>query len=286
MRPWLYSILILTLLLSACGKNEPAKTEYIESTPKVITIRESLQMAIDGEHRSDKNRARDQYRHPAATLEFFGVKPESTVVELWPGSGWYSEILGPYLRDKGTFYAASFGNVKEPEYRGRLHNSLLNKFATATEVYGKPNVTTLNPPLQTLLAPSNTADFVLTFRNVHNWTKGEVDKKVFQAAYQALKPGGVFGVVEHRAPEGRAVEDMMTSGYMTESYVIELAESVGFKLAGKSEVNANPKDTAEHEKGVWTLPPSLRLKDVDRDKYLAIGESDRMTLKFVKPAKM
>lgn len=293
MRFLLISTLSALLLLGACGKKDDSvkevkevKTEYIESTPKIITANESLQMAIAGEHRSEKNRARDQFRHPLETITFLGIKPTSTVVELWPGGGWYSEVLAPYLRDEGVFYVASFGDIKEPEYRGRLHKEIQEKFAANPEIYGSPIVTVLNPPNQTLLAPSGTADFVLTFRNVHNWTMSEQDNAVFKAAFQALKPGGVFGVVEHRANETMDAVEQAKTGYVSEDYVIKLAESVGFKLAGRSEVNANPKDTKDYEKGVWTLPPSLRLKDVDRDKYLEIGESDRMTLKFVKPAKM
>ena len=275
--------LIAALLVTGCSKKETPKTEYIESAPKIVTLTEALQIAIDGEHRSTKNKARDQYRHPAETLEFFGVKPESSVVELWPGGGWYSEILVPYLKDKGSYYAAGFGLSTGSEYRTKGHNALLKKFADGAEVYGKPTVTVLNPPNQTLIAPSNSVDFVLTFRNVHNWTMNEVDSAVFAAAYQALKPGGVFGVVEHRANETMDVVEQAKTGYVSEQYVVELAQNIGFKLAGRSEVNANPKDTKDYEKGVWTLPPSLRLKEVDQDKYLAIGESDRMTLKFVKP---
>ena len=290
MRQFIIITLTASLLLSACGKKdepkEGVKTEYIESTPKIITANESLLMLIDGAHRSDNNKARNQYRHPVETLEFFGVKPESSVVELWPGGGWYAEVLATFLKDKGKYYAASFGVDPNSEYRTNGHNKLIAKFAADVDVYGKPIVTVLAPPLQTLIAPSNSVDFVLTFRNVHNWTMNEVDKDVFTAAYQALKPGGVFGVVEHRANETmNAVEDSK-SGYVSEAYVIELAESVGFKLVGRSEVNANPKDTKDYEKGVWTLPPSLRLKEVDQEKYLAIGESDRMTLKFAKPAAM
>ncbi len=275
--------LIAALLVTACGKKEAPKTEYIESAPKIITLTEALKMAIDGEHRSAKNKARDQYRHPAETLEFFGVKPESSVVELWPGGGWYSEILVPYLKDKGNYYAAGFGLDTGSEYRTKGHKALLSKFADAPNVYGKPTVTVLNPPNQTLIAPSNTVDFVLTFRNVHNWTINEQDSAVFAAAFRALKPGGVFGVVEHRANETMDVVEQAKTGYVSEQYVIDLAEKVGFKLAGRSDINANPKDTKNYEKGVWTLPPSLRLKEVDKDKYVAIGESDRMTLKFVKP---
>lgn len=285
------TLLSSSLLLAACGnktedvqaKTAIEKKEYIETTPKVITVSQAMENAVNGAHRSEKNKARDQYRNPAATLEFFGVRPESTVVELWPGGGWYSEILAPYLKDKGSFYAAGFGDAKEPAYRPRLNTALKEKFASAPDVYGKPNITGLNPPGQTLLAPSGSADFVLTFRNVHNWLMDGHEKTVYQSAYNALKPGGIFGVVEHRANETANAEEQAKTGYVSEEHVIAVAESVGFKLVGKSEVNANPKDTKDHEKGVWTLPPSLALKDVDKDKYLAIGESDRMTLKFQKP---
>lgn len=290
------SLLSLALLLGACSKEEPKLVEVedapqavekiVQDTPKPMSISHSVRTVMDGAHRSDKNKARDQYRHPAETLEFLGVKPDSTVVELWPGGGWYSEVLAPYLKDKGTFYAASFGDVKEPEYRGRLHKELQEKFAAKPEVYGTPKVTVLNPPLQTLIAPSGSADFVLTFRNVHNWTANEQDKDVFLAAFKALKPNGIFGVVEHRAAETMDAVEQAKTGYVSEAHVIELAESVGFRLIARSEINANPKDTKDYEKGVWTLPPSLRLKEVDQEKYLAIGESDRMTLKLVKPAAM
>ena len=275
--------LIAALLVTGCGKKEAPKTEYVESAPKIITFTEALQMAIEGEHRSVKNKARDQYRHPAETLEFFGLKPESSVVELWPGGGWYSEILVPYLKDKGSYYAAGFGLSTGSEYRTKGHNALIKKFTDAPAVYGKPTITVLNPPNQTVIAPSNSVDFVLTFRNVHNWTMNEADSAVFAAAYQALKPGGIFGVVEHRANETMDAVAQAKTGYVSEQYVVELAQKIGFKLVDRSDVNANPKDTKNYEKGVWTLPPSLRLKEVDQDKYLAIGESDRMTLKFIKP---
>ena len=275
--------LIAALLVTGCGKKEAPKTEYVESAPKIITLTEALQMAIEGEHRSVKNKARDQYRHPAETLEFFGLKPESSVVELWPGGGWYSEILVPYLKDKGSYYAAGFGLSTGSEYRTKGHNALIKKFTDAPAVYGKPTITVLNPPNQTVIAPSNSVDFVLTFRNVHNWTTNEADSAVFAAAYQALKPGGIFGVVEHRANETMDAVAQAKTGYVSEQYVVELAQKIGFKLVDRSDVNANPKDTKNYEKGVWTLPPSLRLKEVDQDKYLAIGESDRMTLKFIKP---
>ena len=229
MRQLVIIALTASLLLTACGKKDESvkevKTEYIESTPKIITANESLQMAIAGEHRSEKNRARDQFRHPLETITFLGIKPTSTVVELWPGGGWYSEVLAPYLRDEGVFYVASFGDIKEPEYRGRLHKEIQEKFAASPETYGSPIVTVLNPPTQTLLAPSGTADFVLTFRNVHNWTMNEQDNAVFKAAFQALKPNGVFGVVEHRADETMDAVAQAKTGYVSEDYVINLPKA-------------------------------------------------------------
>jgi len=283
MQKHLYTVLFAALLVTACGKKEAPKTEYIESAPKIVTISQALQMSIDGVHRSDKNKSRDKYRNPAETLEFFGVKPDSSVVELWPGGGWYAEILAPYLKDKGKYYAAGFGLNTGSEYRTNGHKALIKRFTELPDIFAHANISTLNPPNETLIAPSNSVDFVLTFRNVHNWTMRESDTDVFTSAFRALKSGGVFGVVEHRAAETMNAVEQAKTGYVSEAYVIELAEKVGFKLAGRSDVNANPKDTKNYEKGVWTLPPSLRLKDVDREKYLAIGESDRMTLKFLKP---
>jgi len=283
MQKHLFAALVAALLITACGKKEAPKTEYIESAPKIVTVSQALQMSIDGVQRSEKNKARDQYRHPIETLEFFGVKPESSVVELWPGGGWYAEILAPYLKTSGSYSAASFGTNSGPEYRAKAHNSLIKKFSDAPATYGSPIITVFNPPNQTLLAPSGSVDFVLSFRNIHSWTRNEQDSVVFAAAYSALKSGGVFGVVQHRANETLDPIEQAKSGYVSEEYVIDLAQNTGFKLAGRSAVNANPNDTKNYENGVWTLPPSLRLGDVDRDKYLAIGESDRMTLKFVKP---
>lgn len=281
-------ILSSALVFSACSKKDAVETkeevkQYIESTPQVITISQALQNAISGEHRSEKNKARDQYRNPAATLEFFGVNPESSVVELWPGGGWYAEILAPFLKDKGTYYAANFGDAKEPAYRVRLNNALNEKFAANPALYGTPKVTGLNPPGQTLIAPSNSVDFVLSFRNAHSFLNSGNEEDVYEAAFNALKPGGIYGVVSHRADASADAAEQAKKGYVSEEHVIAAATKVGFELAGRSEVNANPKDTKDYADGVWTLPPSLRLKEVDKDKYMAIGESDRMTLKFMKP---
>ena len=239
---------------------------------------------MGGTHRAEPNRARDVYRHPKETLLFFGVRPDSTVVEIWPGGGWYTEILAPVLREKGRYYAAHFHvDEKSPKYMGPSRANFLKMLAAKPELYDRVIVTALEAPVQTTIAPRGSADIVLTFRNVHNWTAAKNDQAMFRAFYDALKPGGTLGVVEHRAAPGTTLEQQIKTGYMTEAYVISLAENAGFRLAGRSEVNANPRDTKDHPAGVWTLPPTYRLKDQDREKYRAIGESDRMTLKFVKP---
>ncbi|HEX6930480.1 MAG TPA: methyltransferase [Gammaproteobacteria bacterium] len=245
-----------------------------------------LDAAVAAETRSEKNLARDKYRHPAETLRFFQVHPGMTVVEIWPGGGWYTEILAPLLAKDGQLYTAVFSDKAEgqPAYRARLNQSLRNMFAAHPDVYGNVEITHLHVPGETDIAPAGSADRVLTFRNVHNWLAADDADAVFAAFFAALKPGGLLGVVEHRAKPGADLETMKTSGYVTEEKVVELAREAGFELVEKSEINANPKDTADHPKGVWTLPPSLRLGDEDREKYLAIGESDRMTLLFRKPA--
>lgn len=242
-----------------------------------------LQQAINGKHRSTEHKSRDQYRHPLETLNFFEVKPTMSVVEIWPGGkGWYTEILAPLLKDQGKLYAAQFSADSDIPYFTKNLAKFKEKTLAQPDVYSKIIITTLHPPQQLDIAPENSVDRVLTFRNVHNWMKSGQVESVFKAMYKALKPGGILGIVEHRAPMGTEQNFKATSGYVTEAYVIALAEKAGLKFVAKSEINANPKDSADHLKGVWTLPPSLRLKDLDRDKYIAIGESDRMTLKFIK----
>ena len=244
----------------------------------------ALDAALAGEHRSEANRARDAYRHPVETLGFFGIAPDMTVVELWPGRGWYTEVLAPYLRDKGKLYAAHFPAQSKVEYYQRGLAAFKAMLAANPALYDRVVLTELGPPDSLAVAPPASADAVLTFRNMHNWMGQGNDVKVMQAAFAALKPGGVLGVVEHRAAANATAEQVKDSGYMTEEMVIKAAEAAGFVLEAKSEINANPRDTRDHPKGVWTLPPSLALGDTDREKYVAIGESDRMTLRFRKPA--
>jgi len=242
-----------------------------------------LKAVIAGGQRAEADKARDQYRHPFETLTWFGIKDNMTVVELFPGGGWYTDILAPFLKERGTYYAAGFDPESDVEYMRKGAQRFKEKVAANPESLGKTQVTVLAPPAKTEIAPAGSVDMVLTFRNVHNWMAAGQAEAVFQAMHKALKPGGILGVVEHRANPNVAQDPKAASGYVREDYVIKLAEDAGFKLADRSEINANPKDTKDYPQGVWTLPPVLRLKEVDKEKYLAIGESDRMTLKFVKP---
>jgi predicted methyltransferase len=240
---------------------------------------DALEQALTGEHRSAKNKARDQYRHPIETLTFFGFKPEMTVVEITPGGGWYTEILAPALKAKGKLYGAHYPDTGEDNYYSNSRKQL-EKMLASNAVFSEVELTDFVPRKPSELAPEGTVDLVITFRNLHNW-KDEGVEQVFKDAYKALKAGGVLGVVEHRLPAGVSPEKAV--GYVSEANTIKQAKAAGFRFAGASEINANPKDMAQHPKGVWTLPPVLRLGEQDKDKYLAIGESDRMTLKFVKP---
>lgn len=246
---------------------------------------DTLKAAIASDKRTPAYVQRDAARHPYETLSFFGIKPTMTVVELSPGGGWYTEIIAPYLKDKGHYIAAAYSETSPTEYRRGYTENFKKKLAADPARFGKVQLAVFEPPNDLSYAQPGSADLVLTFRNLHNWLSygDENMRRVFQSVYATLKPGGVFGVVEHRLPETMPQDATASSGYMHESYVIDMAKSVGFELAETSEINANPKDTADHPNGVWALPPTYRNKDQDRDRYEAIGESDRMTLKFVKP---
>lgn len=236
-----------------------------------------LDNVLAGSWRSEKNRARDVYRHPKGTLQFFGIRPDLKVIEITPGGGWYSEILAPLLKDNGSYTAAVKKSGSEAGDGG-----LRAKFAADPEHYGKAQIVEYDPKAPSF-GPAGQTDMVLTFRNVHNWVEDDSAPAMFKAFYAALRPGGVLGVVDHRAADGAKLDEVKDSGYLPTSFVIKLATDAGFKLEGQSEVNANPKDTKDYPKGVWTLPPTLTLDEQDRAKYQAIGESDRMTLRFVKP---
>lgn len=263
---------IIASTLSLCALSSLSLSAH-EHTDKV------LKQSVEGDHRSAKNKARDKYRNPIETLKFFGFKPDMTVVELTPGGGWYTEILAPALKENGKLYGAHYPDTGEDNYYSNSRKKLEKKLKS-NAVYSEVVLTDFTPRKQSVLAPEGSADLVLTFRNLHNW-KDEGVEQVFKDAFNALKAGGVLGVVEHRLPAG--VDSKKAKGYVSEVKTIKQAKAAGFRFAGASEINANSKDLAQHPKGVWTLPPSLRLGETDKAKYLAIGESDRMTLKFVKP---
>lgn len=291
----LLATLVPILLLGACAAPEappaadaPATTEAAAdgTTPAAEAApADALATAIAGDWRDPANTARDDFRHPAQTLAFFGIAPDQTVIEITPGGGWYAQILAPYLRDNGQYVAAVWDDAIEgqPDYRYRLNKELRAMFAGNAAAYGTPEVRVFDPKAPAFGA-AGSADAVLTFRNAHNWVAAGDGAAYFEAFFDVLKPGGTLGVVDHRAKPGTDAETMKKSGYLTEDVVIELATAAGFNLAEKSEVNANPADTADHPNGVWTLPPSNRHDEADDAKYQAIGESDRMTLRFVKPA--
>ena len=239
-----------------------------------------LDTAISSSDRTPEYMDRDQFRHPKETLIFMGISSDMNVVELWPSRGWYSEILAPFLKEEGNYLGAGL----DPNYSSWAKRVIKRNAdrRAQNEIFSSMQMTTLFID-ETPITNKNSVDMVLTFRNLHNWLKAERLMDVFNKSYAVLKPGGIFGVVEHRAIPGTSIEDMNKSGYVTEKLAIEYAEKAGFVLIATSEINANPKDGTIHPKGVWTLPPSLRLGDEDKEKYLAIGESDRMTLKFIKP---
>ena len=244
----------------------------------------SLQHAIDGSWRSAAHKARDRYRHPLQTLEFFGLRPDMTVIEVAPGGGWYTEILAPALHDRGHLIEAAAPTDAGGSFMRRMATAFQKKLASNPAVYGNVKTIAFAPPDQVNLGPADSADMVLTFRNLHDWLNDNPATlaAVFRAAYEVLKPGGVFGVTEHRArPYENAVEASHSLHRIPEDYVIELGLKTGFQLAGASEINANPKD--DETVNVHRLPPDLSGPAGEHAKMRAIGESDRMTLKFVKP---
>jgi len=274
------------LALAGLALAVPLVGGYAEAQNRRVTAfkyHSQLVKAVGSERRTPERRARDRYRHPVETLSFFGVEPNDTVVEIWPSGGWYTEILAPYVAAGG---GKLIGAALEEQMGGMLRlKEQQPELYTGLELANFPVF-----DANARRVPDGTADVVLTFRNVHNWRMGgrradrqDYSAEAFRQMFAMLKPGGTLGVVDHRLPESASGERERTSGYMKVSTVRRLAEQAGFRLAATSEINANPKDTTDWPEGVWTLPPALRLKDQDREKYLAIGESDRMTLKFVKP---
>ena len=236
----------------------------------------SLEDAIKSKDRSSKNVMRDRYRNPYETLSFFEIEQNMKVVELSPGGGWYTEILANYIHSPGEIIAAHFDKNSNRDFYVRMRKNFENK-VNENPLYKNVSVVDLSSKL----AEPGTVDAILTFRNLHNWIGPQIDL-IFSNAHKALKKGGILGVVEHRANPGTSLEEMKRTGYVTEEYAIKIAEKHGFTLISKSEINSNPKDTKDYVRGVWTLPPVLRLKEKDKQKYLDIGESDRMTILFKK----
>lgn len=273
------------LLAAGCGDASrttasatPPPEERAAAAPDLATL---LDQAIAGEHRSEANRARDRFRNPKETLTFFGLQPHMTVIELYPGSGWYTEVLAPVLHERGTLIAAQFDPAFPPTYRERVVTTFRARLASEPAFENVSMIIIPEPP-ETSLGEDGSADMVVTFRNLHGWINAGELETMFAAVGRVLKPGGVFGVVQHRADEGVDPVESATRGYVPESYVIEKAREAGLELDARSDINANPADTKDYPIGVWALPPSLR-GDLDmRADREAIGESDRMTLRFVK----
>ncbi len=249
----------------------------------------ALTNSLKGEHRSDEDKARDQYRKPKQVLEFLGFRSDMTVVEIWPGSGWYSKILAPALQKEGKYYAASTGMNPPYGYQRRGLAALLGTFGQTPDLFRDAVITEFLEPYSLNIAPKGSADMILTFRNVHNlFADGYGDGKyvdlVFQVMYDTLKPGGILGIVDHRWPDPATEDRKAANGYLSVERTLKHAEAAGFTLLAQSDLLANTKDTRDYPEGVWTLPPSLALGDKNKDQYLAIGESDRFLLKFVKRA--
>lgn len=300
-------LLLSGLLLSACGASDDsgsadpveASQPSASSSDSVAaserdaeTLRERIAAAANGAHRSAANIARNADRHPVETLTFFGLRPDMTVVEVWPGGGWYTEVLAPVLRGGGTLIAASYPLDGDVPFRVRMTEDFRAKIAASPDVYQAVEHAAYMPPTHAQLGAPASADMVLLSRHFHNFINAGITEQVLQAAYAVLRPGGVLAVVQHRAAEDAVPESEQRDGYVRESFVIEQAEQAGFRLDARSEINANPKDTRDHEMGVWTLPPSLRAchaideaaeQAACEEQYRAIGESDRMTLRFIKP---
>lgn len=274
-------ILAAAMLLTTLAT--PLEAMDVETT-------QALGAALDGNQRSAENKARDVYRHPQATLAFFGFEAHMTVVEFWPGGGWYTEILAPALRGSGKLVAAHYGENTGSDYRTRSYLGFVEKLAARPEIYDQVKLMAWGKGAGNALGQDSSADMVVTFRNMHSLIRGDQLDAFLDAAFRVLKPGGVLGLVQHRGqtlsdrgPGDINIAEEAGSGYVPQGYLIDKVTTAGFVLDGQSEINANPRDTKDYPEGVWTLPPSLRLGETEQTKYLAIGESDRMTLRFVKP---
>lgn len=256
-----------------------AKTRFKNPRAALVAI-------LASEHRKPSDRERDKYRHPLDTLLFFGIKQNMTVVEVGSGGGWYTDILAPFLAPKGKLVAVTYDPEGADDSMRTAYGKRFAMFlARSPELYGKVEAVYVNPPEDIELGAPGSADMALAIREMHGWQRNGAMDAYLAAVHAVLKNGGTFGVVQHRAPKGSDPEATAEKGYLPQDWLVDKVESAGFKLVKSSEINANPKDTKDYAEGVWTLPPNLRLGETDRDKYMAIGESDRMTLKFVKKAR-
>jgi predicted methyltransferase len=280
----------LAALAVACGGEAAAPPPSTAAATSAADVKGSvdakLRSSLAGAQRTEKERKRDVYRHPLETLEFFGLNDGMSVVEISPGEGWFTAVLAPVLRDHGKLVVAGGDPNGDPKSEGTQHaQALQQRFQKMPQAFDRVQSVVLKHDQDWVLGPPESADMVLTFRNFHNWVEAKMTDQVLGAAFKVLKHGGVLGLTDHRANPGGSEDPKVVGdrGYIPEATVVRIVEAAGFKLAGKSEVNANPKDTKDYPKGVWTLPPTYELGDTDRAKYEAIGESDRMTVKFVKP---
>lgn len=299
-----FAVLTIGLLLTACGGSQAVETvpatalpaeeptaasaEVAEAAAEVTLPSEArarLEAIAALPHRSEDNRARDQYRNPVETLLFFGAEPDQTILELYPGRGWYSEVLAPFVAGHGQLILGNYDPDGDPEaYPTRLAGMVLEMLDDRSDVFGDVRAEVFVPGRRVTLEEDGSVDLVLSFRNAHGWARNDITDTVMAEVFRVLRPGGTFGLVTHRAAEDADPAEALRLGYLRESEVIAAAERAGFELAERSDVNANPRDTRDHPEGVWTLPPTLRLGDENREHWLSIGESDRMTLRFVKPA--
>lgn len=275
---WHQAPLLLLLVLLAT----PAAAEFDAKTAAAVDA------AINGDHRTDAHKARDAARKPREVLEFLGFRSDMTVVEIWPGGGWYTQILAPALKADGALYAAGADPNDPYGFQRRGLGTFLKMMGDSPDLYRHVVVTTMSLPYKIDVAPKGSADMVVTFRNVHNWFMdlfggGKYAVLPFQAMYDALKPGGTLGVIDHRWPDPATEDPVAANGYVSKERTIAMAESVGFKLVAESDILANPRDTRDHERGVWSLPPNFSAGEKNRERYAEIGESDRFLLKFVKP---
>jgi len=259
-----------------------------------LPLEARIEQAMFGDHRSENNINRNRYRHPVGTLTFLGLEDGMTVMEIWPGGGWYTEVLAPVVRHHGQYIVAAYDVdvPDQPQYRYRSQDTLMEKFSSRPDIYDQVAVAPFSPPQSASLGGADSIDLILTFRNTHGWIGDGLAADIFAEFARVLKPGGILGVVQHRAANGVDPVKSSETGYVPEQAVIDLARNAGLFLEARSEVNANPADSRDHESGVWTLPPSLSAcREIEgedemaacREKYQAIGESDRMTLRFRKP---